>query len=225
MKYIFILLAFTLFSTISKASNKDPIFKIILSKGYITKVVIDDIEKLVNLEREFFTDTLPTGFHSIKVYAKNKKNSSCKGKLIYENNIGVRKGFNTLILITNNNTGKVITNPIIGYKFNEQIEGGTYDDTRSQPINGRAFADLKTAVSETLDEQKKGLLVKSAIENNFFLTSQEIPLLALVAPVYWLELAEMFYIVTLDRENFSEILNFLNSNSDREKLKAFIENY
>lgn len=225
MKRFLLLSIFFLTVFISKAADKEPVLKIIYSNGFITKVVIDGNKIPVNLEKVFFIDSLKTGFHKITVYAKLKKSNSCKAKIIYEKNIGVRKGFNTLILIENKNNGKVKNNPIAGYKFNELVEGGTYDDTRSQPMNGRAFANLKTSVFETLDQQKKGLMVKAAIENNFFLTSQVIPLLELVAPVYRLQLAEMFYIVTLDRENFGDVINFIDSESDRKKLKEFIEKY
>ena len=87
--------------TIIKAADKEPVLKVIYSNGFITKVVIDGNETPVNLEKVFLIDSLKTGFHKITVYAKSKKSNSCPAKIIYEKNIGVRKGFNTLILIEN----------------------------------------------------------------------------------------------------------------------------
>ena len=225
MKYSFTLLALTLFFTVSKASDKDPVFKIILSKGFITKVVIDDKENLANLEKVFYSDSLSTGFHSIKVYSKNKKSSSCKGKLIYENNIGVKKGFNTLILIKDKRNAKVMSINIPGYKFNDKVEGGTYDDTRSQPINGRAFANLKTSISESKNDNEKVLIVKDAIKNNFFLVSQVVPVLDLISASNRLELAKMFYVITLDRENFGDVVSLIKNEVDRKELEKFIALY
>ena len=225
MKRLLFLSFFILSFIVSKGADKYPTLKIIYSKGFITKVIIDEIEIPVNLEKEFIMDSLNEGFQKISVYGKSKKSSSCKGKMVYENYIGVKKGFNISISVKNKNIGMVNSTLIPGYKFNEQIEGGTFDETQSQPINGRAFANLKTSVSDAKNEGEKVAIIKEAIKNNFFLTSQIIPLLELVATVNRLELAKMFYIVALDRENFVEIINLLNSESNKKKLREFIDNY
>ena len=164
MKYIFTLLSITLCFSFCKASDKDPVLKIILTNGYITKVVIDQNENSVNFAKQFSSDAVPEGFHSIKVYAKKKKSGSCNEFIIYENNIGVKKGFNTLILIKNKSNSKVMSVNVPGYKFGAEVEGGTYDETRSQPINGRAFANLKTSISESFNVNDKIASVKESIK-------------------------------------------------------------
>ena len=225
MKYAFLILAFTFLSNICRASEKDPVLKIILTNGVITKVVIDDAEQNINLGKVFFTDSISTGFHIIKVYSKKSENSKCNGKLIFEKAIGIMKGHNTLILIKDKSVSKISNIVIPGYKFNDEIEGGTYDETRSQPINGRAFANLKSLIKETSAINEKDAIIKDAIKNNFFVTSQIINLLDLVSEDRKLSFAKLFYAITLDKENYSEIIKYLKNEKDKKDLRRFVETY
>lgn len=190
---------------------------IVVNGSYNNRVTIDGRNYNLNNSNSssatISITSLVTGQHSFQV-SRTAQNTNSTEKI--STTFNLRNGFDMLIKINANSSIELI----------ETKKSGSND--YHNPMTTANFNTLLKNVQQQRSTNGKRTVIANAFNraNNYFSTNQSVQLLKQVnSESFRLQLAKLAYLITTDRNNFSQIYDLLNSQASRNELDNYINEY
>lgn len=253
MKKIFTLFTFLLITLISFAAFDEARLSITTMGNEPVRVMIDG-RQVQQGNREIRISNLSPGNHRVQIYTISNRRKGVFGnnrdEVIYNNNINIRRGVHTDIVI--NRFGKVFVdeqridnryddnwnndrggwNNNDGWGNNNGNNGGWnnnnggWGNNRNQPMDYQRFQQLKQSVERSNFDKDKMELLQSVLPNNP-VSAQQVKELAYLLSFEQgrLDLAKFAYRYTTDRSNYFVVNDVFNFGNSKTELTRYISSY
>ncbi|RYG54101.1 MAG: DUF4476 domain-containing protein [Chitinophagaceae bacterium] len=197
----------------------------ITSTKDIHQVVINGRTYAVrNNSQTFELRNLHQGYHNVKVYRVNSayRNPMQSRRLVYEGRVYIRNGFHTEVMINRFGRAYVDAQRLTSYGDDDHPYNGAYYE-ENRAISSASFQQLKSTLKEEKFDQTRAGIAKAAMRTNFFEARQVRDLLELFSfEDTKLELAKLFYEVTVDKRNYMLVYDVFSFSSSKEELSRFL---
>lgn len=185
-------------------------------------------------------DNLPAGEHSLKVI-KAGNEPDRQGDVIFDGKIKIPSGSDLYAVIDEFNAFAIYKKKKYGYnrlvplgesvqkcgdggkEFKDKDQSGISDECRYKVMKNDDFKDLKSSINNRNFESYNTIIVKSAIDNNYFTAEQIVELLRFFTfEDTKLEIAKHSYKKVCDTKNFFKVYEAFDFESSISELKNYI---
>jgi hypothetical protein len=231
MKKIFTLLLSSLFSLSLLAFDGNRLSVSVVSNKMDLKIEIDGKRYSMQQDNSFTLQNLREGNHTVKIYSEMKKRnglfSGKKQDVIFNSAVYLRRGYHTDITV--NRFGKVFTDERridadddwyeSGYGYGDRDDNEGWNGSVSKD----EFSFMKEQIKKEWLESSRLEVARTSMEGNKFTTAQVKELMFLFTfESNRVEIAKSAYRMTVDKENYNQLIDVLSSSTNKDDLARFI---